>query len=331
MFHINHYARQVPKCVHSRCNSPGGHNALVRGVPPSMRIHQLYRILESNAGNPRGRQSRENLAADAAGDSDERVRFMQDHPTGGGRMESMGVKAALLAMLHLAAGAAFCQLPDEATACVFQHPPCTLNCRLTCPINNCGMRRQFSMSCPSPKHHPLQFDLAFIVVPTFVDCSHNIEHCCIKSRKGRIVLGEAAPGRGTLWTSSIDSIAVADESGPASKLTELCVWEKAHGVSKLPDVRTDDADPQLQEVPPPCRASAAERLVTQEHPCLTRDAFETGDNTPSNSSRYFSNAVLSVRSHDPDSPAESIRSVSRQRVIAKDSGVPSGFPRSPSR
>ena len=32
-------------------------------------------------------------------------------------------------------------------------------------------------SCPSPKHHPLQFDLAFIVVPSFVDCTLDLEHC----------------------------------------------------------------------------------------------------------------------------------------------------------
>ena len=44
-------------------------------------------------------------------------------------MKSMGVKATLLEMFHLVADVAFCQLPDESAAKVFQHPPCTLNCR----------------------------------------------------------------------------------------------------------------------------------------------------------------------------------------------------------
>jgi hypothetical protein len=66
-------------------------------------------------------------------------------------------------------------------------------------------------------------------------------------------------------------------------------------VSRLPAVRTYDEDHPLLEVPPPCRASGAERLEAQERPCLTRDAFETDDNTPSNWLRPFSNAVLPVR------------------------------------
>ena len=84
------------------------------------------------------------------------------------------------------------------------------------------------------------------------------------------------------------SVYFRDEAIPIS----VAFWRaerntEKDGRFKLPDVRTDDADRPLQEVPPPCRASAAERLVTQERPCLTRDAFETGDNTPSNSSRSF--------------------------------------------
>ena len=59
-------------------------------------------------------------------------------------------------------------------------------------------------------------------------------------------------------------------------------------VGRQVDVRTDGADRPPLEVPPPCRASRTERLEARERPCLTRDAFESGDNTPSNSSRSFS-------------------------------------------
>jgi hypothetical protein len=99
---------------------------------------------------------------------------------------------------------------------------------------------------------------------------------------------------------------------------------------KLPDARIDDEDRQLQEIPPLCRTAGVELLETLEHPCLARDACETGDSKQSNSSRSFSNASLQARSHDRDSRAGSIQSVSRQRVTAKGSGQLSGFPQSPS-
>ena len=142
---------------------------------------------------------------------------------------------------------------------------------------------------------------AFFVVPTFVDCSRDIEHCCIKSRKERVVLEEATPERAALWTSGIGSMAVADEFGPVSQLTEFCVWKKDLSLSKLSDVRTDNADRPLQEVQLTCRASEAERPGTTEGTCLTRDTFEIIGNTPSNSLRHYANAVSRARLHDPGS------------------------------
>jgi hypothetical protein len=124
-FRINHYARQVPRCVESRCHSPSGRNALVRGLPPSMCIQRLQRILESNGGNARGRQLSENLAADVAGGSDDEGTIHAGPSYRRRSNEIKGVKGAMLGMLHLTAGAACCQLPDESTARVFQHRPCT--------------------------------------------------------------------------------------------------------------------------------------------------------------------------------------------------------------
>src|SRR5882724_2192190 len=100
---------------------------------------------------------------------------------------------------------------------------------------------------------------------------------------------------------------------------------------KLPDVRIDDGDRQLLELPPQRRAAAAEWAEVQEHPFPTINACGTRDNRQSNSSRSFSIASPQVRSHGQGNHTGSIQSVSRQRVTAKGSGELSGFARYPFR
>jgi hypothetical protein len=100
---------------------------------------------------------------------------------------------------------------------------------------------------------------------------------------------------------------------------------------KLPDVRSDDEDRQLLELPPQRRAAAAEWAGVQEHPFLRIDAFGIGGNRPGNQPRSFADGVLQRQPRDPDNPAGSIQSVSRQRVTAKGSGELSGFAECPFR